>query len=700
MNQRRFFRAEVIAPLAVVAVALVQFAPVLAGRVYRFEDIAAYFEPLWTAAARQMRAGRLPIWDHGAWSGQPLAGDPQLGLFYPPNWLWLVFPALRAYAVGVLAHSMWGGLGMYALARARGRSPSASAAAGIAIAASGFVVLQTRHIMFVEATAWIPWLAWAAWRAIERGRAADFALTAAATGMLLLTGGVSMIYYGAWCLAAILLPPLWRQAREAPRQALALLVAGALGLALAMPSLLPAAVHGALSPRGLGADHEFAASVSWIGVYLFPSLFIPNLLGQDVLGTYFGGGTQWEIAGYYAGMATFALAMYALFAGARERRAERIALGAIFLLAILLAPGLHSPVHRLAWRLLPLYGTMRCPPRALYVFTLGIPLLAADGLDLAAARFASRPMLRRSILVAVPALIALDLLWFQRAENPSSTLAEAHAKTFPEVAAFLTEHPGDRYINDVHLPHALHNSGLLWGAENASGYSSLPLWRYLHLLWIANHGKPYPHARLHDDLAAQGIWRFDSPVVDALDIRWVLGKEEPPAAGFVRRETRQGITIWENPEVFGRAWLVGAARVVDGEAAAAQAVAGPDFDPRREAILEEAPVPAPSSADVRSIDHLGWSGPRQLDVTVTLGAPALLVISEPRHPDWRATVDGAPAKLLAADYALMAVALPAGRHEVSLRITAPTVTRGLVIGGVAALLIALWGLSSLVRRRN
>ena len=40
---------------------------------------------------------------------------------------------------------------------------------------------------------------------------------------------------------------------------------------------------------------------------------------------------------------------------------------------------------------------MRCPPRALYVFTLAVPLLAADGLDLLLSRIAPRQMLRRSI---------------------------------------------------------------------------------------------------------------------------------------------------------------------------------------------------------------------------------------------------------------------------------------------------------------
>ena len=47
--------------------------------------------------------------------------------------------------------------------------------------------------------------------------------------------------------------------------------------------------------------------------------------------------------------------------------------------------------------------------------------------------------------------------------------------------------PGERVLFDVHLGQRFHNGGLRWGVESPSGYSSLPLWRVLHLYWLANH---------------------------------------------------------------------------------------------------------------------------------------------------------------------------------------------------------------------
>jgi hypothetical protein len=700
--------------LVVAAVALLQFAPVLAGRVYRFEDIAGYFEPLWTAAARAMRSGRWPGWDSGAWSGQPLLGDPQLGAFYPPHWLWLGLPILRAYAVLILVHALWGGLGMAYLVRARGGSPAAQALGGVALGVGGYVVLQVRHIMFVEATAWIPWVALAGSRYLERGEPRWLAATVASLGLLFLTGGVSMIYYGLWFVAAVLLPAAW--AAPPPvrwRRLAAVGLAGLLGVALAAPMLLPMAAHARLSPRARGTEYAFAASIAWRDWRYLPTLFLPNLLGQEVRGNYIGGGTQWELAGYYAGIVPFALAVYlwigagaerlrrrspAALAGACRpaRRGELLLLGAICLLAVLLAPGANSAAHRLAYRWLPLYDSMRCPPRALYVFSLTIPLLGAAGLDRLRMRLGARAGDIAGI--ALVAFTAGDLLITNRHENPSTTLAEAHTAATPEALGFLAARlsetraearardgaRGDRYVNDVRARHDLHNSGLLWGLENASGYSSLPLWRYLHYLWIANHGDVYPHPRLASDLAAQGIWRFGSPLMDALSVRWVLSRRTPPPAHFVRRHIApsppgDGLDVYENLHALPRAWLVHQAQVTPDADAAARAIASPHFDPRRTAILEEVPavMPAPPSSDAtrerllrRPISDVA------IDYDAELETPGVLVMSEPYDPNWSVTVDGAPARLLVTNYALRGVALPPGPHHIEARYENRALRRG------------------------
>src|SRR3954447_916642 len=158
-NYKNLLQPGLAALIVALAIAWQYRAPLL-GRVWWFEDIAAYFQPLWTAAARQMRRGSLPSWELFAWSGQPVIGDPQVGALYPLNWLWMLLNPLRSYAWLQLVHAAIGAAGMWALARARGRSTAAAAVAALSLGLGAFVVLELRHAMFVATTAWLPWLMW------------------------------------------------------------------------------------------------------------------------------------------------------------------------------------------------------------------------------------------------------------------------------------------------------------------------------------------------------------------------------------------------------------------------------------------------------------------------------------------------------------------------------------------------------------
>jgi hypothetical protein len=55
--------------------------------------------------------------------------------------------------------------------------------------------------------------------------------------------------------------------------------------------------------------------------------------------------------------------------------------------------------------------------------------------------------------------------------------------------------------------------------------------------------------------------------------------------------------------------------------------------------------------------------------------PAILFVSEAYHPWWRARVDGAPAEVLRAGIAFMAVRVPSGSHRVELEFQPPLALR-------------------------
>jgi hypothetical protein len=247
----------------------------------------------------------------------------------------------------------------------------------------------------------------------------------------------------------------------------------------------------------------------------------------------------------------------------------------------------------------------------------------------------------------------------------------------------------------------------LWGFESAVGYSSLPIWRYLHLLWIANHGRVYPHAKLADDLTAQGLWTFESPIVDLLGVGWVLAPADRPirARGFTKVFTgSDGIDVWRNEDAYPRGFVVYQAKVAPTDAEQAQAVAERSFRPSRMAIVdrplpgvaapragEEPPDPTPFFALTREM-------PEDLAIEVHARQPGVLVVGEAWAPGWKATLDGQPVEMLRVDYALRGVALPEGLHTVAM------VYEDLPLGYGAAITLtafsALIGLVLLARSRR
>ena len=107
--------------------------------------------------------GHLPAWDSSGFGGRPLIGNPQSGIFYPPVWIaWISSnPATLGWLT--VCHLLWGGAGLYFLARNQGLSRwPATVAAGV-YQASPYLMAQTfeGHYPHIWAASWFPWAFWA-----------------------------------------------------------------------------------------------------------------------------------------------------------------------------------------------------------------------------------------------------------------------------------------------------------------------------------------------------------------------------------------------------------------------------------------------------------------------------------------------------------------------------------------------------------
>jgi uncharacterized membrane protein YfhO len=79
-------------------------------------------------------------------------------------------------------------------------------------------------------------------------------------------------------------------------------------------------------------------------------------------------------------------------------------------------------------------------------------------------------------------------------------------------------------------------------------------------------------------------------------------------------------------------------------------------------------------------------------------APAVVLVRNTWDPGWHASVDGHPAPVLQADYLLQAVAVPPGRHIITLEYDDPWIGYGLLSS--ALVLVGLLVLAVAIGRRG
>jgi len=134
--------------------------------------------------AEELARGRIPAMNP-TWSlGQPFRGNPNALPFYPGNLLYLVLPFQVAFHAHYALHWLLAFLGMRALARELGQSAEASLLAGLTWAGSGYLLTLLAFYNLLAVAAWAPW----ALRSLARGGRRGTLLGGLAAGLMLLGG--------------------------------------------------------------------------------------------------------------------------------------------------------------------------------------------------------------------------------------------------------------------------------------------------------------------------------------------------------------------------------------------------------------------------------------------------------------------------------------------------------------------------------
>lgn len=745
----------------------------LSGDVYQPADggdLVSFLYPTYRFAAEQLRQWTLPLWNPHLYGGAPFISDIQAGFLYPPNLLlfllWPDFP-YKVMQWLTIGHLYWAGLGMYVLLRTWQWQPGqplsrpAALFGALAFQLSDPLLIHLGNLNLIAVLSWLPWCLAAYHQALTRCSYRWTALAAllfvistyaghaqstfyVAIAVALYTVGIWVLETRDWRVAENPMLPLQRASPLSILQYPSLFFT--LAALLAAPIVLPALELTSFTERSAFTYQDTVA------FSLAPTqaigLLTPSFFGR-------GPALHWSLWARvetpYAGVATVVLAIGALLLADQAIRRRLLPWVGLALFGFVTALGIYAIVHGWLTALLPLFGQFRAPARALVLWTLGVAVLGAIGVDLStvslrhlswnqdspepAGRRQLQTILSRGALILLGIVIPLAyaaLLVTQ--ENETAFLRASVAALALTLVLFfwlglwaiLAMYTHD-WFSARSLGMAL--VGLLFFDLAATGaYTDIspsdPTSGFIHPAIVAFLQSEAEPMRIDSLTEINDLWQPDSAALyglhdvggianplmldhwrtlwsalggrhtalyDMLNVKYVLvrdGTPLPEGKFEVALDAPGPLALYRNTSGMPRAWLVHEAETVDSNTQALTAIQSPTFDPRQQVVLHTtAPPPPLAPAISPETVQIMHYGSNELLLQVEASTPALLVLSEIWYPGWRATVNEAPVPVFQANGALRAVPVPGGTTTVELRFAPLSWRLGLAFFGLGCALL-------------
>jgi len=697
----------------------------------------------------EIRSGRgFPFWNPFVYGGQPYLAILPGPVFYPTSLLYLVMPLTRAIGWTFVLHTFLSAVFAYLAGRSIGLDRVPAAVSGLAFMSTGFVVstLYGGHDGRMFAMVLIPLAFTMLERGLDSGRVSWFLGLGLVVALQIFTPHIQIMYYSSLALTLYAAMRVGQRARAeggvrvalplAGKWALAFLVAGLVGAVQLLPTMqiLDVAVRGGAGESG------YAFASSWaLPPQEMSAFFLPDLIGS--LGSYWGS-NPFKLHTEYLGAVPIGLAVIALTGFRRDSRI--VPLAVTMLVCVLFALGSATPVHRLAYYVVPFVKQFRAPSMMLGPAVLMVALLAGLGWQhvLDVRRGERQVALGWIAGLAIPVM----LLALAAALAPEGLLRWVRTAWYPvDWTRTAAVGPADALRSNgwfvlVGVGGAL---GLAWAVSRRR----LAEWSVAFLLLVLVADGWRVNDRYLRTVDPEAVFPSD-PVIEHLRSELLTGERAFPLPGLTSYGPSE-LSVHRIPSVTGiqkfrLEWyerftgglglqnvssmaalgLLDVGFVVAGAGVTADGLAlevkGPRgsayrvlsdvphaFFPRRvEAIADTAealrrvltadPLDlAVVEGDVAPAAGEGMARIRTytpneivLDVEATRGG--LLFLSEVYYPAWEARVDGERVDIVRTNIAFRGLVVPAGAHEVSVRYSSAEFTLGFAVSGVTATVVVVW----------
>ena len=710
---------------------------VLGLKSFVFRDFGLFAYPLAYFQRQCFWAGELPSWNPYNSCGIPFLAQWNTMSLYPPALLYLVPPLAWGLNFFCLLHLFFGGLGMFLLARRYTRDTLGSALAGIAFPFGGVAQNLLMWPSHMAAFSWMPWVVMLGTEACRVG-GRKLAVAALAGALQMLAGGPESIFF-TWCFVAVLVAfEPGEQRRMSSLLRLALL--GALVIGLSAAQLIPFVELALHSQR----DRHFSDLRSSMPGTGWMNYLVPLAFGSSWEAGVFKQDEQSWTSSYYVGIGVLLLVIRGVWQN-RERRVWLFA--AAGFVALILAHGDKTPFYGWWGKVLPILKVMAFPVKFVLVPAFAAPLLAAHGLA-RMRQSPSLPSLRQLVWpgTALSTLILMVLFWqwhrpspgndvsaavingiarigflaitvmvlgalLRRSEEKSQTVVfgalllitwldlRTHVPTQNPTADPSVFAPGIvRQELAMNPQPGLGGSRVMLSPTAEAVFDTTPV-KDVRTGYLARRLGYFSNCNLLDNVPkVTGFFSLYPYEAYQLSLLLYLNTNVsfPRLADFlsVSHITAPGeYTAWRTRDSFLPMVTAGQTPVFLDDTNTIARLITPEFDPARTVFLppeSRGVVSVTSPTSARTV--LRKFSRHQIEIETEATQPCLVVIAQTYYFRWRAYVDGGASRVLRANYAFMAVEVPAGTHRLRLAYEDRGFLMGACLSG-GTLLALLWMLA-------
>jgi hypothetical protein len=700
-------------------------------------DEAFQFQPWQIYTASQIRAGHFPLWNPHAFGGAPFLGNPQSAILFPYSALAYVMPVSKAQALEAVLKIATAGLAMYWMLRVLDLRSIAALAGAIAFMFNGFLIVWLGWPV-TNVAIWLPFLIGLTERLRQSLRWQYAGYLALVIGIVLLGGHPETSFHVLFVCGCYAVYRL--RGRSPVRYLMQFAMAAVLGGTLAAVQLLPFLDY--LSHSAIIAIRQPGVVRATLPIRAIMALLVPNYFGSPVTGNFWGPANYNEIANS-VGVLPLILLSCAVLGGWKRIGTKFFCTMAIFSAAVI------YNFYPVLWVLSKVPGFSRAANHRLIVaLTFSMAALCGIGMEvLLSAPDKIRSRLAIGLKASLVLLLTMSVVWgvldYQEilAKDVTEFVASQviifvllliaatyvslrllNARTGAaklvlvlvgiEFLSFLPVVPfynpvigtdnfypttpaleylrADRSVFRVSLP--MPNLGAVYGLSDMAGYDAMTPTHLVQLLNAAASLGDWGNAPLWytEDL--------NSRITDLLNLKYVLRPPGAPSPGAKFSVAYDGpdARIFQNREVFSRAFMVGRARTCLDDVAAVAAIRGAEINLRQEIVVSDcADLPAGDSD--QSAPVVKVYEPERVVVDATVRNAGFLVLTDTYDAGWRVKVDNREARMLRADEAFRAVALGPGSHRVEFLYRPLSLRLGLIVsilGLVGALALVYVGACS------